>query len=41
VLLYELLVGELPHDWESLSKLAFDEVLRHVRESDSPSNESS
>jgi serine/threonine protein kinase/formylglycine-generating enzyme required for sulfatase activity len=36
VLLYELLVGELPLDWESLSRLAFDEMRRRIREEDPP-----
>jgi non-specific serine/threonine protein kinase/serine/threonine-protein kinase len=33
VVLYELLVGELPFDFQ---KLAFDEVLRRLREQDAP-----
>jgi serine/threonine protein kinase/formylglycine-generating enzyme required for sulfatase activity len=36
VLLYELLTGELPLDWDSLSKVAFDEILRRIREEDPP-----
>ena len=32
ILLYELLVGETPLDTETLSKAAFDEVLRRIRE---------
>ncbi len=32
VILYELLVGQLPHDWETLQKVSYDEMLRHVRD---------
>ena len=37
VLLYELLVGKLPYDWQPLSKIPFDEVLRQIREVEPPS----
>ena len=36
VVLYEILVGELPLDWAALSKAAFDEVVRRIREEDPP-----
>ena len=36
VLLYHLLVGELPLEWQSLSKESIEEVLRRIREDDPP-----
>src|SRR5262249_32714252 len=36
VLLYELLTGVTPYDWERLRKAAFDEVRRVVREEEPP-----
>jgi non-specific serine/threonine protein kinase/serine/threonine-protein kinase len=36
VLLYELLVGERPLDARELRRVAFDEVLRRIREQDPP-----
>jgi len=36
VLLYELLVGELPLDWEPLRKAGFDEIVRRIREEGPP-----
>ena len=36
VILYELLVGALPLDLKQMRKLAFDELLRKLREEDAP-----
>ena len=36
VLLYEILIGELPHDWASPSPVAYDEIVRRIREEDPP-----
>ena len=36
VLLYELLVGELPLDWEGVPKFAFIEIVRRIREHEPP-----
>jgi len=36
VLLYELLVGALPFDPETLRSAGYDEILRHVRETPAP-----
>jgi len=36
VILYELLVGELPLDWEVLSKAAYGEIVRRIREEEPP-----
>ncbi len=36
VLLYELLVGELPLDWGSVNKASFNEIVRRIREEDPP-----